>query len=357
VRRVAIAAALAILLVAAIGGIAATRDVPVRSWLGLHEKLTPCMPTAASVRLPPGARSPAGSWETVTQLPQAQDELRAATIGEIVFVGSGLEPGETELGLSSVDILYAFEPGTGAFRRLPDLPRRVDHPAVVAYAGELYVAGGWHDIEPTDAVWKYTPENSSWTELPPLGVARGAAAGAVVDGRLYVVGGSTHSHSGDVTPTGVVEVYDFATGRWSRGPDLPTPRHHHGVAELDGRVWAVGGRGDTDVSLDTVEVFDPSSGRWTEGPRLPFGAGGLSLDNVSGKLVAAGGGDDDEGWVTPATWALGASDPSWTRLADLSVPRHGHGSAAVGDKLYVFGGAPCPGYGRTASVEGLQVPN
>lgn len=349
-------AVLAVLLVAAIAAVAVTRDVPVRSWLGLHAKLTPCTPTTASVRLPPDGRSAAGSWETVTQLPAAQDELRAATLGEVVYVGSGLEPGETELGLSSVGILYAFEPETATFRRLPDLPERVDHAVVVANEGALYVAGGWRDIQPTDAVWKYTPESGSWTELPSLEVARGGAAAAVLDGRLYVVGGSSGSHTGHVVPTGVVEIFDFATERWSRGPDLPTPRHHHGVAELDGKLWAVGGRGDTDVSLDTVEVFDPSSAHWTKGPRLPFGSGGLSLDEVSGKLVAAGGGDDNERWVTPATWALGPSDASWSRLADLGVARHGHGSAAVGDTLYVFGGAPCPGYGRTASVETLQVP-
>lgn len=354
-RRVA-AATGTVVLVAAIGIVAATGDVPVRSWLGLHEQLTPCTPTAASVRFPQESPSPAGSWQAVTQLPAAQDELRAATIGEVVYVGTGLEPGKTELGLSSVGILYAFDPDTATFRRLPDLPERVDHPVVAAHEGDLYVAGGWKDTEPTGAVWRYTLESQSWAELPPLEVPRGGAAGAVLDGRLYVVGGSSGPHTGRVLPTGVVEVFDFAAGRWSRAPDLSTPRHHHGVAELDGKLWAVGGRGDTDASLDAVEVLEPSLGRWAEGPRLPLGAGGLSVDQVGGKLVAAGGGDDAAGWVTPATWSLGASDEGWARLADLTVARHGHGSAAVGDTLYVFGGAPCPGYGRTDSVESLRVP-
>jgi len=31
-----------------------------------------------------------------------------------------------------------------------------------------------------------------------------------------------------------VEIYDERTGAWSRGPDLPTPRHGIGVAAVGG---------------------------------------------------------------------------------------------------------------------------
>ena len=71
-------------------------------------------------------------------------------------------------------------------------------------------------------------------------------------------------------------------------------------------------------------------------------------------LVAIGGGDDAEAWVTPATWALDADEGGWHRLADLNVARHGHGAAAVGSEVFVFGGAPCPGYGVTDAVESLK---
>ena len=51
-----------------------------------------------------------------------------------------------------------------------------------------------------------------------------------------------------------------------------------------------------------------------------------------------GGGDDDEQWVTPATWALDVERNTWRRLADLNVARHGHAAAAVGPDVFVFGG-------------------
>jgi hypothetical protein len=38
-----------------------------------------------------------------------------------------------------------------------------------------------------------------------------------------------------------VYAYDLRARRWSRLPDLPTPRHGLGVVAADGRVWALAG--------------------------------------------------------------------------------------------------------------------
>lgn len=198
--------------------------------------------------------------------------------------------------------MWAYDPSRREYRELPALPVRLDHVAAVSYRGTLYVVGGWRD-------------------------------GA---------------------PSAVLEIYDFRTGRWTHGPDMPTARHHHGAAALAGKPDVVGGRNPGDYGLDTVEVLDPRSGRWSRGPRLPLGSGGLGVVSVAGAIVAASGGDDHEGWVTPAAWALRPGQ-GWIRLADLNVPRHGHATVALGSTVYVFGDAPCPGYGRTDTAEALRI--
>ena len=68
-----------------------------------------------------------------------------------------------------------------------------------------------------------------------------------------------------------------------------------------------------------------------------------------------GGGDDAEGWVTPATCSFEPTTDRRSRLADLRTARHHHAAAASGSDVYVFGGAPCPDYGRTDSVEKLTL--
>jgi N-acetylneuraminic acid mutarotase len=122
---------------------------------------------------------------------------------------------------------------------------------------------------------------------------------------------------------------------------------------LDGQLYAIGGRSVGDFSLDTAERFDPEANGWEELPPLPQGSGGLTATAVNGDIYAVGGGDDNDGWVTPASWAFDPEDGQWRRLPDLGVPRHGHAAAAANGRIYIFGGAPCEGYGKTNSVESL----
>ncbi|HEU0304887.1 MAG TPA: DUF1668 domain-containing protein [Gaiellaceae bacterium] len=312
----------------------------------------PCQPRAQDVLLPFGLESAAGRWERHAPFPIAQDELRAEVVGDTVYVGTGLV--HAGANLVSTNVLVAFDPERSTYRRLPGLPRRIDHAGLVAAGGELYLIGGFRDWRPTAEVWKLSPDTGAWTELAPMEVPRGSPAAAAIGGKIYVAGGAAGQDARE--PTGVVEVFDLATGRWTRGPEMPTARHHAGAAAVGGQLYVVGGRGRRDLSLDVVERLDPQSGQWQALPPLPLGAGGLAVVAAGGRVIAISGGDDGgEGWVTPATWAFDPASSRWQRLADLQTPRHGHAAAAFGGKLYVFGGAPCPDYGLTDSVESLEL--
>ena len=67
---------------------------------------------------------------------------------------------------------------------------------------------------------------------------RGALAAAVHDGRIYAVSGVGPTRRNTVAH----EVYDPATNRWTARADVPTPRDHHALAALGGKLYAVGGR-------------------------------------------------------------------------------------------------------------------
>ena len=270
---------------------------------------------------------------------------------DVVYVGGGLRQAGSDL--VSTDVFFAFDPERATYRRLPALPRRVDHPGWVAAGGNLYVIGGYRDWVPTGEVFRYSPRAGTWKQMPSMEVARGSPAATATGGRIYVAGGGVGNDEGSHEANDVLEIYDLATSRWSRGPALPTARHHAGAAAIGDDVYIAGGRADRELSLDVVERFDAETNTWEEAPPMPLGTGALAVVAAHGSLVAVGGGDDAEGWVTPATWWFEPRTQHWRRLADLRIPRHGHAAAAVGDEIYVFGGAPCPGYGRTDSVERL----
>ena len=318
----------------------------------MSDPVAPCTLEPREIRLPSAAT--ARKWNRGRPLPESRDELRATTAAGRIYIAGGLAPRSE---VDSVRAFYAFDPRSQSYRRLPDLPEPVDHAAVVSHGDSVYVIGGYTNDEPTDRSWRYSIPQQRWDELPAMPTPRGAPAGAAVGNELYVTGGTQFraARLGEfVLPT--VEIFDLATGRWRRGPDMHEGRHHHGAATLNGRLYAVGGRGTADFSMSGAERLDPRTGTWERLPQLPQGSGGLAVVAGGGRVIAISGGDDDEGWVTPATWALDPVTLHWTRLPDLRRPRHGHAAAAAAGGVFVFGGAPCPGIGDTSSVERLSLP-
>lgn len=351
VVRAAIAVAIALAVPVAVGLF--VPGVSVRSLVGAQPLPTSCAQRAARIQLPLHGRADA-QWRPGPALPKARDEVRAVGVGDRIYVGTGLEPRRgPALGFGSLAEMHVFDPTHGTYARVPSLPLRIDHAALAGTDTGLYVFGGWSDEIPTGRAFELV--DGTWKELRPMPTPRAGAAAVVVGNDVYVIGGSTSPHdSGSLPGSGVVEIFDTRTKTWSEGPELPTPRHHHAAAAVDGVVTVVGGRDGPSFSMAAVEHLDTRTGRWRTGRPLPLASGALTAATSGGRLIVTGGGDDADGWVTPATWEL-ISDGSWTRLPDLAVARHGHGMAALGDTVYVFGGSPCAGYGTTETVEVLDL--
>ena len=277
-----------------VGAAALARELlPLRSILHLVDS-GGCTPSIVSVRMPDNSPSEDGRWRLAWSYPTPQDEVRAAEVAGQVYVGTGLILRNGKL--RSLDELYRFDPAQGSFQTLPSAPERVNHAAFVGYRGALYLIGGYVDDKPTAAVWRFSPRTRLWSALPPMRIRRGAAAAAVIGGKIYVVGGSSRgseTHNGSGTSRSTTS--EPGRGRAARACRLRGITH--GAAAIGGRLVVVGGRGDDDLSLNTVEQFDPSTNRWTRLAPLPVGVGGLAVVAAAGQIVAIGGGDDDEQWV------------------------------------------------------------
>lgn len=317
--------------------------------------LSPCTPSPDQIERP-AAAPVAGRWRVEPPLPVSRDELRAVRVGRMIAILGGHRRGP-DGRLRSTGAVWLFDPRSGRYARGPALPRPLDHADALADGGTLYVVGGFSNYRARAEVWSLRLEARRWRLEGRIRTPRGAHAAGIVDGKLYVAAGAPPTlPDPDVAPYAAVEELDLETGRSRRLPDIPTPRHHVGAATAGGALYVVGGRAPHDFSLATTERFDPRRGEWERLPELPLGVGGTTLSAVGGSLVAVAGGDDRERWVTPATWLLRPGASRWERLPDLGIPRHGHAAAAVGRRVYVFGGAPCAGFGRTASVQSLEIP-
>src|SRR5438046_2287276 len=92
--------------------------------------------------------------------------------------------------------------------------------------------------------------------------ARNHHGAALIDGRIYVVGGRVGSTFiiGLSTNVSTNEVYDVAKDTWSSVLGVPTARSGVGVAVLEGRMHVLGGEAylnDLVGTFRTHEAYDP----------------------------------------------------------------------------------------------------
>ena len=73
------------------------------------------------------------------------------------------------------------------------------------------------------------------------------------------MGGMTEAN---VSTDQVLEL-DLTSNNWVTRESMPTARRGLRLAELDGKVWAIGGYGTTHT--DKVEIYDPVSDSWERG--------------------------------------------------------------------------------------------
>ncbi len=89
--------------------------------------------------------------------------------------------------------------------------------------------------------------------------ANSELAFAELNGKIYLLGG----YPANRQTTRSVQVYDIASNRWEFGPPLPQPNNHGMAAGVNGRVYLIGGQ-TSDISevgyVDTVYELDPGRG-------------------------------------------------------------------------------------------------
>src|SRR5438552_18540190 len=80
-----------------------------------------------------------------------------------------------------------------------------------------------------------------------------------------------------------------SSGRWINLAPMNHPRTEIAVAELDGKIYVLGGFLLGRVPTDAVEVYDPATDSWQDRAPLPFVGQHTSAASAGGRLYAIGG--------------------------------------------------------------------
>jgi len=181
----------------------------------------------------------------------------------------------------------------------------------------------------------------TWSRKADMPTPRVGPYTAVVDGKIYAIGGGPDITGGYLS---TVEEYNPTTDTWTRKANMPTARNGHATAMLDGKIYVIGGEPTAQASIATVEEYNPATDTWTQKADMPSRRTFLSACTVDGKIYAFGGLMAGVPGVTEGDRFLSALevyDPAtdtWTRRADMMTPRAGAAAVTVDGKIYVIGG-------------------
>ncbi len=189
-------------------------------------------------------------------------------------------------------------------------------------------------IEPAAAP-EFVP-TPGWGTRAPLLEPNSEFAVAELDGKIYVIGGYPYTRETVTT----VQVYDSRQDRWEYTTPLPQPINHGMAATVNGKVYMIGGqthaggRSERAGFLDTVFEYDPELSTWTSRAPMPTARSGGATAVIDNKIYVAGGRPpqgNDFAVYEPDT-------DSWTVLPGLPTQRNHLVVAAIDDKVYVVGG-------------------
>lgn len=177
-----------------------------------------------------------------------------------------------------------------------------------------------------------------WRVRAAAPTSRTEVAAGTLAGRIWVVGGLAESGA----PQSEAAVYDPAADRWTAGSPLPEPIHHAAAAGDGTRLWVAGGftgTGGSQRPTAAVRMIDSATGRWTDGPALPSprAAGALAWDGR--RLLFAGGVGPDG--LAADVFAL--VDNQWRKLGELSPGREHLAAASDGNGTTWFLGGRLAG--------------
>ena len=128
----------------------------------------------------------------------------------------------------------------------------------------MYVVGGNNAASSLSSGERYDPVANAWSPIAPMGTTRSSHAAAVIDGLVYVVGGSSATAS--YLTTG--ERYDPVANAWSPIASMGTGRYAHAAAVIEGLLYAIGGNdgstfGSPFVADGSGERYDPAANAWS----------------------------------------------------------------------------------------------
>lgn len=321
--------------------------------------------TAAAATLP-GRSLAAESWTAKAAMPWATQEIYCAALDGLITVAGGLVRSATG-GLHINDRTAVYDVAADAWTEGPRLPQPRHHPMLAAAAGRVWAFGGYDRRdggEWTAMTDVWATDRGVWAQVGQMPERLCETVGVSLGDRVHLVTGRSPkgAANGQWTDQGDVAthlVFDAAANRWDRARPAPMARNSAAGAVLDGKLFVAGGRTVEGGGTGRLDRYDPAEDRWDTLAPIPASpatgkqvGGGLAMAEAGGKLVAFGGEwfEGRGGGVFSEAWIYDPARDVWSAGPAMRTPRHGLAAASVNGVIYAIGGGEVVSGGKASGI-------
>ena len=206
---------------------------------------------------------------------------------------------------------------------------RLAYDGVEVLDGKIYFVGGYAGNR-ENLLERYDPTSDSWETLAPMNEAREATT-AILNGKIYAIGGRGSSGN----PLSSVEIYDPVINSWSNGVSLPSSVEFGAGVAVGKKLYLIGGANSSRASLNKVLCYDLSLNAWSQKTELPTARQAMQSTVFGNRIWVIGGEDTNP---TSKVESYDYSSDSWDTESSLNTSRAWPSAWVANGRIYVAGG-------------------
>jgi N-acetylneuraminic acid mutarotase len=200
---------------------------------------------------------------------------------------------------------------------------------------------------------------NTWVSKASMNTARGYLGVAVVNDKIYAIGGDQGhlmGNAGTYTTmtsevTNATEEYDPSSNRWVSKSQMPTARARFGTAVYQNKIYCIGGyKGEVIVinpgtyewkteyyDVSANEAYYPGTNTWEVKKPLPTPRHNAATNMVNGKIYVIGGYSIETHSILNVLEVYDPETDTWAAKTPPPLKVWGSTSAVVDNKIFVLG--------------------
>ena len=249
--------------------------------------------------------------------------------GKIYTVGG---EGPKPAGVNNA-FLRIFDPATQGWTATTTGWFSRSNSAAVVLNDMAYVIGG-SDIGNSNVVNRYNLLTNVWATVAIYPQSLNSISAIAVGSTIYAFGGTNGPSAYNSAYR-----YDVPTNRWIKLADMLEGVSNGQAFVLSDPDIIYYAGGITSTTTDKIWQYRISTNTWAIHPaKLPLPLYGMTICQV-GKVMCMFGGNNGGLKVNNNFYTIDSDTLTFSKLAENTpIARYGHGAAAIGSDLYVYGG-------------------